>query len=84
VFPKIKSALKGLRFQDIEDIHPTKCDGTERLFHSTSSRNVSNSDSIVGLSAQLLKGSNLKVTPLNKLKYTSIQIFLHIIILGIS
>jgi len=29
--------------------------------------NVSNSDSIVGLSAQLLKGSTWKVTPFSKL-----------------
>jgi len=37
-----------------------------KLFHN-SSKNVSNSGSIIGLSSQLLKGSPLKVTPFSKL-----------------
>jgi hypothetical protein len=38
-----------------------------KLFHSRSSKNVSNSGSIVGLSAHLLNGSTSKVTALSKL-----------------
>jgi hypothetical protein len=43
LFPKTKSAFKGQRFQDNENIK--KNDGTER-----SSKTVSNSGSITGLS----------------------------------
>jgi hypothetical protein len=49
LFPKIKSVLKGRRFQDSEDIK--KCDYHWKLFNNRSSKNVSNSGSIIGLSA---------------------------------
>jgi hypothetical protein len=38
-----------------------------KLFHDRCSKNVSSSGSIVGLSAQMLMGSTVKVTPLSKL-----------------
>jgi hypothetical protein len=66
LFPKIKCALKGWIFQYIGVVQEKFVDGTKKLFHN-SSKNVSNSGSIIGLSAQLLKGSTSKVTPLNKL-----------------
>jgi hypothetical protein len=39
-----------------------------KLFNNRSSRNVSDSNSSTGLSAQLLKRNTLKVTPLSKLR----------------
>jgi hypothetical protein len=49
LFPQIKSALKGRRFQDSEDIQ--KCDnGTESYFIKRSCKDVSKSGSIAGLS----------------------------------
>jgi hypothetical protein len=63
LFSKIKSIIKGRRFQDIEDIRKKKSDDTESCSNKRSSKNVS----IVGLSAQLLKGSTSKVSPLSKL-----------------
>jgi histone-lysine N-methyltransferase SETMAR len=50
LFPKIKSTLKGRRFQDTEDIK--KCVTTAlKAIHNRSSKNVSSSSNIVGLSA---------------------------------
>jgi hypothetical protein len=49
LFPKIKSALKKRGFQDNEDVH--KCDDSTEFLHNRSSKNVSNSGSIVGLIA---------------------------------
>jgi len=51
LFPKIKSALKEWRFQDTEDINKKKKWWHWKIFHNRSSKNVSKSDSIVGLSA---------------------------------
>jgi hypothetical protein len=64
LFPKINSALKGQKFQDNRGIK--KCDNGTESYSTTSYKNVSNSGSVVGLSAWLLKGSNSKVTPLSK------------------
>jgi transposase len=60
LFTKIKSALKGRRFHDI---YVKKVTTVLRAVR----QQVFNSGSIVGLSAQLLKGSTSKVTPLSKL-----------------
>jgi hypothetical protein len=49
-FPKIKSALKGRRFQDIEDIQKM-WRRHWKLFHNRISKDVSNSGSIVRPSA---------------------------------
>jgi hypothetical protein len=57
-FPKIKSALKGRRFQDTEDIKKMKMKGILQQWFQKC---------FVGLSAELLKGSTSKVTPLTKL-----------------
>jgi len=38
-----------------------------KLFHNRNFKNVSNSGSIIGLGAYVLKGSTLNVTPLSKL-----------------
>jgi hypothetical protein len=47
--PKIKSALKGLRFQDLEDIQK-KCDDSTESYSTTGvPKNVSNIGNIVGL-----------------------------------
>jgi hypothetical protein len=67
LFLEIKSALKGRRFQDIEDIKKRKWREYWKLFHK-SSRNVSNS----GLNTTLLVGGTWNVTPLSKLKYTNV------------
>jgi hypothetical protein len=63
---KKKFALNERRFHDTEDIKKM-WRRHWKLFHNRSSKNVSNSGNIVGLSAELLKGSTLKVTPLSKL-----------------
>jgi hypothetical protein len=62
LFTKLKSALKGWRFQDVEDIQKL---WHWKIFHNRSCKNVSTSGSIVELSAQLHKGSTSKVTPLS-------------------
>jgi hypothetical protein len=49
MFPKIKSVLKGRRFQHAEDVQKMWWHRT--LFHNRSSKNVSNSGSIVELGA---------------------------------
>jgi hypothetical protein len=67
LFPKIKSALKGRIFQDIYGIQRKCDDGTEIYSTTGVPKNVSNSCSIVGLRAELLKGSTTKVTPHSKL-----------------
>jgi hypothetical protein len=59
LFPKIKSALKRTRFQDIEDIQK-KWRRYWTLFHNRSSKNFSNSGSIVELSEKLLKWTTSK------------------------
>jgi hypothetical protein len=60
LFTKMKSILRGRKFQDTEDIK--KCDdGTER-YSTTGVPNISNSAGIVGLSAQLFNGIISKVT----------------------
>jgi hypothetical protein len=56
----MKSALKGRRFQDIEDIQ-------ENVTKELSSKNFSNSGSIVDQSAQLFKGTASKMSPLTTL-----------------
>jgi hypothetical protein len=62
LFPKIKSATKGRR------LHPEKCDSSTENYPTTGVPNMFNdSSSTVGLNAQLLKGSTLKVTLLSKL-----------------
>jgi hypothetical protein len=62
-----KSALKGWRFQDIEDIPPKKSDNTTENYSTTGvPKNVSNSGSIVVLSAWVVKGSTSKLTTLSK------------------
>jgi hypothetical protein len=66
LFPKIKSTLKGRRFKDTEDIQKNVMMAL-KANHDRNSKNVSNNGSIVGLSAQLLKGSTSKVTPLSVL-----------------
>jgi hypothetical protein len=58
-FPKIKSALKGRRFQDTIK----KCDCAESYYTAT----VPEVFPTVRRIAQLLKGSTSKVTPLSKL-----------------
>jgi hypothetical protein len=50
LFPKIKSVLKGRRFQYTESIK-NKCRRHWSLFHDRISKNVFNSDSIIGLNA---------------------------------
>jgi hypothetical protein len=50
LFTKIKSSLKWGRFQDTEDI-PKMWWRHWKLFHNRNSKHVSNSGSIVGLSA---------------------------------
>jgi hypothetical protein len=50
LFPKIKSASQGWRFQDIEDIEKMWWQHW-KIFHNRSCKNVSNSGSTVGLSA---------------------------------
>jgi hypothetical protein len=65
LFPKMKPALKGRIFQDIENIQEMWWNW--KVFHNRSSRNVSNSGNIVGLIAQLLKGGTSMVTPPSKL-----------------
>jgi hypothetical protein len=67
LFPKIKSALEWQRFQDNKDIQKM-WQWHWKLFHNRSVKNISNSSSIVGLSAQLLMGTTSKVTPLSKLQ----------------
>jgi hypothetical protein len=64
---KIKSALKGRRFQDTGDIK--KCDDDTESCSTTGVPEMfpTVAGSIIGLSAQLLKGGTLKVTPLSKL-----------------
>jgi hypothetical protein len=64
LFPK--SVLKGRRFQDTEDIQKTVTTALKAV-PQQEFQNISNSGSIIGLSAQLLKGSTCKVTPLSKL-----------------
>jgi hypothetical protein len=64
---KIKSALKERRFQDTEDNPPKYVATVLKAIPQKSSQTVPNSGSIVGVSAQLLKGSTSKVTPLSKL-----------------
>jgi len=50
LFPKIKSALKGRRYQDTEDNHK-KCDnGTENYWTPRLPKTFNNCGSIVGLS----------------------------------
>jgi hypothetical protein len=56
LFPKSKPALKGRRFLDTEDIKKGD-DSTESYSTTEVTKNVSNSCSIVGLNAQLPKGS---------------------------
>jgi hypothetical protein len=51
LFPKIKSALKGQRFQGIEGIQKKYEDDTESYSSVGVPKNVSNSGSIIGLSA---------------------------------
>jgi hypothetical protein len=51
LFPKIKPALKGRRFQDTEDIQKKKVITALKAIHNRSSKNVSNSGSIIGISA---------------------------------
>jgi hypothetical protein len=67
LFPEVKSALKGQKFQDIEVIQENVMMALKGIpqqeFHI-----VSNSGNISGLSAWLLKGSSLKVTPSSKLQ----------------
>jgi len=65
LFLKIKSVLKVWRLQDTEDIKMWWSHW--ELFNKRSSRNVSNSGSINGLSVQPFKGSTLKVTSLGNL-----------------
>jgi hypothetical protein len=50
IFRKIKCALKGLRFQDIENIQKM-WRWHRKLFHNRSSKNISNSGSIIELSS---------------------------------
>jgi hypothetical protein len=50
LFPKTKSALKCWRFQDTEDIQKTWRKHV-KIFHNRNSKDISNSDSIVGLNA---------------------------------
>jgi hypothetical protein len=50
LFPNLQSALKGRKFQDIEDIQKKYGDGTES-FSTTGVSKLSNCGSIVGLSA---------------------------------
>jgi len=65
--PEIKSSLKGLRFQDSEDIQEM-WRWHWKLFQTGGGKMFPTvADSIVGLSAELLKGSTLKVTPLSNL-----------------
>jgi hypothetical protein len=66
MFRKIKSALRGQRLQDTEDMQQNVT-MTPRAIPQQEFQNVSNSGNIVGLSAQLLKGSTWKVTPLSEL-----------------
>jgi hypothetical protein len=51
LLPKMKSALKGRNFQDKFKTYEKMWRQHWKLFHNRSSRNVSNSGSIVGLSA---------------------------------
>jgi hypothetical protein len=51
LFSKIKSALKGQRFQDIEDIQRKYDDGCKWFSHNRNSKNVANIGNVVGLSA---------------------------------
>jgi hypothetical protein len=64
---KKQSVLKERRFRDNEDIQKKKLRWHWKLFHNRSSRNVSNSGSIVALSAQVMKESTLNLTLLSKL-----------------
>jgi hypothetical protein len=66
LFPEIKSALKGQRFWDIEDIQKNATTALKAI-HNKSFKSVSNSGSIIQLTAKLPKGSTSKVTPFSYL-----------------
>jgi hypothetical protein len=65
LFPKIKSALKGRRFQDIKVLKKTWRHWKQLQLRSF--KTVFNNGSIIRLSAQVLSGGTSKVTPLSKL-----------------
>jgi transposase len=64
LFQKIKSALKEPRFQDTEDVQKNVMTALKAILQQEFQK-CFNSGSIVGLSAQLLKESTLKVTSLS-------------------
>jgi hypothetical protein len=77
LFPKIKYALKGRRFQDIEDIK--KCDNGTESYYKTGVPKMfpTVAGSIVGLSALLLKGSTCKVICLSMLQHRGMLVINH-------